>query len=196
LTQFWAAICIAILTSVFVILFAKKSLWITLEFIIGLFCIFYFIYIYILIFKGIRFNKKETYSINWKPFNIDSPSIDMIGSIDTGGALTSAGAEAGPLGCLAGIILDIIVSIFLVFIIAFLLWLGMNVIVTGILILLLPFYLLFRRSLRVAIAKGRTCHGQVGKSLLYASWTTLLNMTWLYVIIFLGHILYNWQMNR
>jgi uncharacterized RDD family membrane protein YckC len=190
LTQFWAATCIAILTSVFVILVMKRSLWIELEVVVGLLSIFYFIYLYILIFKGIRFNKNETYSINWKPFDFNNSGIEHLGLVDTGGVFTTAFAEAGPVGCLVGIVLDIVASIFLVVIIAFILWLGMNVITTGILVLFLPLFILFRRSLRIAIVKGRTCHEQTGKSLLFAAWATLLNMTWLYVVIYLGNLLH------
>ena len=169
----------------------KKSLWVELEIVVAFLCIFYLVYLYILIFKGIRFNKNETYSINWKPFDTDKPCLDMIGPVGSYGTFASAGAEAGPLGCLAGIVLDIVVSIFLVVIVAFLLWLGMNVITTGILILFLPLFILFRRSLRIALAKGRSCHGQVGRSFLYAALATSLNMTWLYGVIYLGHLLYD-----
>lgn len=119
--------------------------------------------------------------------------MNMLGPVDTYGAFATAGAEAGPLGCIAGLLLDLVVSFSLVIAIAFLLWLGMNVITTGVLILFLPVYILFRRSLRAAIVKGRTCHGQVMKSLGYAAWTTFISMSWLYVVIYLGHVVHEWM---
>jgi hypothetical protein len=192
LSHFWAATCIAVLTGLIVRMVMKKSLWIELEVVVGLLSIFYLIYTYMLVFNGIRLNKNETYSINWKPFDIDKSGIEHLWLVDTGGAFTAALAEAGPVGCLAGIVLDIIGSIFLVVIIAFLLWLGMNVISTGVLVLFLPIFILFRRSLRTAIVKGRSCHKQIAKSLSFAVWTTLINMTWLYAVIYLGHLLYDW----
>jgi hypothetical protein len=186
-THFWAALCIVLLTSTIVIFVMKRALWVELEVVVGLVSVFHLIYMYLLVFKGVRVNKNESFSIDWKPFKLESSGIEHLWMVDTGGAFTTAFAEAGPIGCLAGIVLDIVVSIFLVVIIAFLLWLGMNVITSGILILSLPIYILFKHSLRVAIAKGRTCQGNASKSISYAVWSTILNMTWLYAVIYLGH---------
>jgi hypothetical protein len=72
------------------------------------------------------------------------------------------------------------------------LWLGLNIIVTGTMILLLPLFLLFRRSLRLAVARGRTCRGNVAKSLKYAAGATVANMAWLYLIIYAGHHVSIW----
>lgn len=110
----------------------------------------------------------------------------------TGGLFTEAGAEAGPLGCVVGLLLDLVVSIILVIVIAFLLWFGINIVTTGIVVLLLPLYLLFRRSLRVAIARGRTCRGNLSKSLKFAFLVTITNMVWLYLIIFTDHHISRW----
>jgi hypothetical protein len=191
-THFWAALCIVLLTSTIVIFVMKRALWVELEAVVGFVSILHLIYMYLLVFKGVRVNKNESFSIDWKPFKLENSGIEHLWAVDTGGAFTTAFAEAGPIGCLAGIVLDVVVSIFLVVIIAFLLWLGMNVITSGILILSLPIFILFKHSLRVAIARGRTCRGQMGKSLAYAAWSTLVNITWLYAVIYLGHQLHEW----
>lgn len=192
-SHFWAALCIILLISAIVIFVMKKALWVELEVLICLVSVLHFIYMYLLVFKGVRVNKNETFCIDWKPFKLENSGIKHLWAVDTGGVFTTALAEAGPAGCLAGILLDVIVSIFLVVIIAFLLWLGMNVITSGIMILSLPIFILFKHSLRVAIAKGRTCHGNVSKSLSYAGWSTILNMTWLYAVIYLGHYLHDFM---
>ena len=191
-THFWAALCIVLLTSIIVIFVMKKTLWVELEAAVGLVSVLHFIYMYLLVFIGVRVNKKESFSINWKPFKLENSGMEHLWMADTGGAFTTALAESGPVGCLAGIVLDIVVSIFMVVIISFLLWLGMNVITSGILILSLPIFILFKHSLRVAIARGRTCRGRMGKSLAFAGWSTLVNITWLYVVIYLGHQLHEW----
>ena len=191
-THFWAALCIVLLTSTIVMLVMKKALWVELEVVVGLVSFLHLIYMYLLVYEGVRVNKNESFSIDWKPFKFDNSGIEHLGAVDTGGAFTTAFAEAGPIGCLAGVVLDVVVSIFLVVIIAFLLWLGMNVMTSGIMILSLPLYILFKHSLRVSIARGRTYQGRTGKSLAYAAWSTLLNMTWLYVVIYLGHQLHDW----
>ena len=170
----------------------KRALWVELEVVVGLVSIFHLSYMYLLVFKGVRINKNESFSIDWKPFRLENAGVEHLWAVDTGGVFTTALAEAGPAGCLAGILLDIVVSIFLVVIIAFLLWLGMNVMTSGIMILSLPIFILFKHSLRVSIARGRAYQGHVGKSLAYAAWSTLLNMTWLYVVIYLGHQLHEW----
>ncbi len=191
-THFWAALCIVILTSSVVIFVMKRALWVELEVVVGLVSFLHLVYMYLLVYEGVRVNKNESFSIYWKPFKFENSGIEHLGAVDTGGAFTTAFAEAGPLGCLAGVVLDVVVSIFLVVIIAFLLWLGMNVITSGILILSLPIFILFKHSLRVAIAKGRTCQGNSSKSILYAAWSTIINMTWLYVVVYLGHCLHDW----
>jgi hypothetical protein len=176
-----------------VLLISQKNIWVELEIIVGVLSLISFAYFLFLFYHGIRFEKNETYSITWKPFRFDESWLDALGTVDTGRLFTSAGAEAVPLGCIVGLIVDLIVSLFLIVIIAFLLWLGINIVTTGIIVLLLPLYFLFRRSLRVAVAKGRTCRGNLGKSLKHAVIVTITNMVWLYLIIFTGHYISKWS---
>lgn len=191
-THFWAAVLIAAIASACVLLISKKNIWVELEIIVGVLSLISFVYFLLLFYHGIRFGKNETYSITWKPFRFNESWLDTLGTIDTGGLFTEAGAEAGPLGCIVGLFLDLVVSLFLIIIVAFLLWLGINIVTTGIVVLLLPLYFLFRRSLRVAIARGRTCRGNLGKSFKYAIIVTITNMVWLYLIIFTGHHISRW----
>jgi hypothetical protein len=191
-THFWAAVVIAAIANACVLLISKKNIWVELEIIVGVLSLICFAYFLFLFYYGIRFEKKETYSIVWKPFRFDGSWFDTLGMVDTGGLFTEAGAEAGPLGCVVGLLLDLVVSIILIIVIAFLLWFGINIVTTGIIVLLLPLYLLFRRSLRVAIARGRTCRGNLGKSLKFAFLVTITNMVWLYLIIFTGHHISRW----
>ncbi len=191
-THFWGAVAIAAIASACVLLISKKNIWVELEIIVGVLSLISFVYFLFLFYYGIRFEKKETYSIAWKPFSFNESWVDTLGTIDTGGLFAEAGAEAGPLGCLLGFLLDLVVSLILIVVIAFLLWFGFNIVTTGIIVLLLPLYFLFRRSLRVAIAKGRTCRRNLGKSLKFAFLVTITNMVWLYLIIFAGHHISRW----
>ena len=191
-THFWGAVLIAGIASACVLLISKKNIWVELEITVGVLSLISFAYFLFLFYYGIRFEKKETYSIAWKPFRFNESWLDTLGTIDTGGLFTSAGAEAGLLGCVVGLLLDLVVSLILIIVIAFLLWFGFNIVTTGIIVLLLPLYFLFRRSLRIAIARGRTCRGSLGKSLKYAFLVTFMNMVWLYLIIFAGHHISRW----
>jgi hypothetical protein len=191
-THFWATVLIAAVASACVLLISEKNIWVELEIIVGVLSLISFAYFLFLFYHGIRFEKNETYSITWEPFRFDESWFDTLGTVDTGGLFASAGAEAGPLGCIVGLLIDLVVSLFLIVIIAFLLWLGINIVTIGIIVLLLPLYFLFRRSLRVAVARGRTCRGNLGKSVRVAVIATITNMVWLYLIIFTGHHISRW----
>ncbi len=191
-THFSVAVLIAAIGSACVLLISKNNIWIELEIIVSVLSLISFAYFLFLFYYGIRFEKNERYSITWKSFRFNESWYDTVGMVDTGGLFSSAGAEAGPLGCIVGLLLDLIVSLFLIVIIAFLLWLSINIVTTGIIVLMLPLYFLFRRSLRVAVARGRTCRGNLGKSLKYALVVTITNMVWLYLIIFSGHHISRW----
>jgi len=194
-TQFWAAVSIAAISSAAVFLFSKKNIWTELEIIVGVLSLFTFLYFFLLFYYGVRFDRNEIYSITWKPFNLNN-WIDTIGYTDTGGLFTSAGAEAGPVGCLVGLLLDIVMALFLIVIIAFLLWLGFNVFTTGVMILMLPLYFLFKRSLRVAVVRAKACHGDLTKSMTYAFGATVVNIAWLYLILYTGHYISFWLKNK
>jgi hypothetical protein len=190
-TQFWAAVSIAVVSSALVFLLSKKNIWTELELIVGGLSCLTFIYFFLLFYHGVRFERNEVYSISWKPFDIDKLWW-LDGFIDTGGLFTYAGAEAGAMECLIGFLLDIVISSFLIVIIAFLFWLGINILTIGTMVLLLPLFFLFKRSLRVAVARGRACHGNLNKSLMYAIGATIVSMVWLYLIIFIGHHVSLW----
>jgi hypothetical protein len=194
-TQFGGAITITVLSSTVVFLLMKKDIWNELEIIVSILSLFSFIYFFVLFYHGVRFDRNEIYSITWKPFNFNNWA-DTIGYVDTGGLFSSAGADAGPVGCLIGLFLDLVVSIFLIVIIVFFLWFGLNVFTTGVLILILPLYFLFKRSLRVAVVRAKACHGNIIKSLTYAFGTTVINIAWLYLIIYAGHHIFLWYINR
>jgi hypothetical protein len=191
-THFWATVLIVAIASACVLVISRKSIWVELEIIVGILSLISFAYFFILFHYGVRFGKNETYSIELKPFSLDDSWVNTLGLVDSGGFFTLAGAEAGLLGCIVGLLLDVVVSLCLILIIAFLLWLGINIITAGIMILFLPLYFLFRHSLRTVVAKGRTCRGKCGKSLRYALLVTVTNMAWLYLIIFAGHHISKW----
>jgi hypothetical protein len=183
-TNFFGSIFVVALVSSVVLLFLKKSIWVELEIIsiILFFCIF--IYLFYVLYHGIRFDNNEKYAFTWKRVD-DVTQLSPV--VDTGGALTGAGAEAGILGLIIGFLLDIIVSILLSILIAAILWFGINIVLSAILILFFPLFYLFRRSIRFVVAKGRRCHKNIEKSLLFAFQATVTNTLWLYVIIACGH---------
>lgn len=113
--------------------------------------------------------------------------MDAASQFNTGGTFTEGGAEAGPLGIIIGFLLDLLVSAVIAFVIAVILWLSFNLVVTGVVFISIPLFFLFRRSIRYIVAKGRTCHGNVGKSFLFALRATVTNTVWLYAILATAH---------
>jgi uncharacterized protein YacL len=185
-TSFWAGIIIALLVCVVASLILKKSIWIELEVISIILSVFIFIYLTYVLYHGIRFSNHEKYEITLKKIDF----ADLSGAspiVDTGGNLTSAGAEAGIIGIVVGFILDLLISIVFSFLIALIFWIGLNFILTAGIVLFMPLFYIFRRSIRYVVAKGRRCYHDITKSLLHSFRATIIATSWLYIIIFVGH---------
>lgn len=187
-TSFWSAICVAVCISIVVIFGLKQTLWLELEIITGILSLLIFLYLFFVLYHGIRFDKGERYTITWH--HVDFPSvIDGADFLDSFGVFTSMGADNGIVGIIFGFILDLVVSILLSIVIAFLIWAGINVLLTTILILFLPVFYLFRRTLRYIVAKGRFCYKNTGKAFRYAAQATIICSLWLYGILVFSHYL-------
>jgi len=184
-TNFWGTIGVALLVSLVTLLVLKKSLWAELEILIGILSLFMFAYFFLLLYHGVRFDRNESYLITWRSNLADW--LDTTAHVDTGGAFTEGGAEAGPLGLVVGFLLDVLLSILLTLLLAVVLWLSMNVLVTTVVLLGTPLFFLFRRSVRYVVAKGRSCHKDSRKAFWFALRATLLNTLWLYAILLGAH---------
>jgi hypothetical protein len=110
-------------------------------------------------------------------------------SADRGGAFTEWGAEEGVVGLIIGVLLDILISVALGLLISVLLWVGVNVVVGMALIVFLPGFYLFRRAVRMVLARGRACRGDVFKSGLSALTATVLYTGWFHAILWLARYL-------
>ena len=189
-TNFWAAVGISVLISILVLFGLEKSIWLELEFIVAILSLFCFIYLFYVLFHGIRFEKNEKYSVTFEAIDFSSV-LDGASNLDTQGSFTSAGGEAGCLGLIVGFLIDLIVSIILSFVIAIVLWAGINIVFSSVLILFLPAFYLFKKSLRYAVAKGRSCYKNFSKSFFYSLGATLISSSWFYMIIALGYYFSN-----
>jgi hypothetical protein len=63
------------------------------------------------------------------------------------------------------------------------LWLTFSFVVTAILVVAIPLFFLFRRSIRYIVANGRLCRGNLGRSVVFALRATLTNIVWFYAIL-------------
>jgi hypothetical protein len=181
-TSFWGAVGVVTVAALCTLLVLKRSLWVELHILAGFLAMFMFGYLFLVLYYGVRFDRNEQYSFSW-PISKFETWWDATSQFNTGGTLTEGGAEAGPLGIIIGFLLDLLVSIIISFVIAVVLWLTFSFVVTAILVVAIPLFFLFRRSIRYIVANGRLCRGNLGRSVVFALRATLTNIVWFYAIL-------------
>lgn len=187
-TSFIAGLCLLGFLTPLTLITVHRSIWQELEIITGALSLLAFVYLTAVLYKGVRFDKSEGFSVDWPQVRPGEMLKAMDWTpVDSGGFFTEAGAEAGLLGAVVGFLLDLLVSIFLAALISMVIWLGLNAAVGIILAVFLPVFYLYRRSLRFIVARGRTCRGSFGKSVLYALGATALYTVWFYAIFHAAH---------
>jgi hypothetical protein len=181
-TSFWAAVAVVTIASLCALLVLKRSIWVELHVLTAVLATFMFGYLFLVLYYGVRFDRNEQYSFSWPGSKFES-WWDGTSQFNTGGTLAEGGAEAGPLGMIVGFLLDLIVSAVIAFVIAVVLWLTFSFVVTAILVVAIPLFFLFRRSIRYIVVKGRSCHGNLGRSIFFALRATVTNTVWFYAIL-------------
>jgi len=188
ITSFWAGVFILVLSALIVFLLLRKPVWAELEFSVLACSAFTFLFYFYVLYHGIRFDKNEKYSITFQhppewPSREFPSWLDWLGWVDIPFDL---GGE-GCLGAIAGILLGLLLAVVMVVLLAVLIWLGENLVMDGLPVLFFPLYMVFRRAARYVAAKGRRCYGKAAPSALFALRATVVNMGWVYIVIYLGH---------
>jgi hypothetical protein len=181
-TSFLAGLATAALVTGVVVLFVKDSVWARIEMILAFLALVAFLFFFVVLYRGVRFDPQRGYVLGWvHPRTVldYTPAPDGLGC-------TEAGASEGVAGFLLGLLLDIVASLVLATLIAVLLWLGVNLLVTAVAVVFLPLYYLFRRSARYLVVRGRRCRGDALRSLMWAAAYAAANLAWLYVILALA----------
>ncbi len=190
ISSFLGALGILAIVVPLVLTFVQKSIWVRLELITAILSLFMFIFLFLVLFYGVRFDKNERYRFNWfrkRPVEL----LDTVSTFDTGGLFTEGLSEGGLLGCLLGLLIDLVMSFLILFLIAIPLWLGFNILEAAIGAIAIPLFFLFRRSIRYIVVRGRSCRGNVTKSLYYGVAYTIMNSIWFYLILFGAHYITN-----
>src|SRR5262245_53875951 len=65
-TSFWGAVIVIFLVSCITLFVLKKSLWTELEILIDILSLFMFAYFFLLLYHGVRFDKRERQLITWR----------------------------------------------------------------------------------------------------------------------------------
>jgi hypothetical protein len=184
--SFQAVLGILLVVTPLIFILVEKSIWVKLELIAAVLSFFMFGYLWLVLYHGVRFDKRERYQFQW----VGKPTADWFESgVDAGagGTFAEAGAGEGLGGLLLGILLDILVSLFLAVLLVGIFWVGANLIVGAIALVGIPLFYLFHRSLRYIVGRGRRCRGDLSKSLAYAFGYTIMNTLWFYLILFVAY---------
>lgn len=189
-SSFLTAVALLVAVTIIVFLTVHKSVWTELEVVTTGVALLMFVYASVVLYLGVRFDKNERFVIarpQFTPAMAFDASTVLADATDATGAFLTWGMEAGPLGCILGILLNVIGSLVLAILISFLLWLGVNALWAASLAVFLPLFYFYRRFLRLVVIKGRSCHRHWGRSVGQASWTTLQYAVWFYLIFVLAH---------
>jgi hypothetical protein len=182
--SFQAVLGILLVVTPLIFILVEKSIWVKLELIAAVLSLFMFGYLWLVLYYGVRFDKRERYQFQW----VGKPTAEWFesgGDAGSGGTFAEAGAGEGLGGLLLGILLDIIVSLFLAVLLVAIIWVSVNLIVGAIALVGIPLFFLFHRSLRYIVGQGRRCRGDLSKSLAYAFGYTVMNAIWFYLILFI-----------
>jgi hypothetical protein len=184
LTCFWTALGIVLIVAITVLLLMHKPVWVELEtlaVVVGILMTFFYTN---LLYNGIHFSKDETLTFGKAIGNPLDLADGMGGEF---GHFTAAGASEGPAGLLLGLVLDIIVCIFLAIVLSLLLWLGINLLVDGIIAIAIPLFYIFKRSVFFVMRHVEECHGNFLMALRYGFGYSVIKTLTLCLIIFGSH---------
>jgi hypothetical protein len=186
-TSFWMVFTILLVTSAFVLCLMQKAVWIELEtlaVIAGVLLSLFYTYI---LYHGVVFVDDRTVAVRksiGSPFDISG--VSNLGDMNFG-SFAAAGASDGIGGMLLGLLLDIVVTIFLAFVLSFLAWLGVNLVVESVALISIPLVYIFKRSLAFVLRHTEECRGNPGASLKYGFAYGAFKTATLCLIIFASH---------
>ena len=185
-TTLYASLGIVAGVTTLTLLVLHRPLWVELELVTALLSLSVYAFIAHTIFHGVRFDKRERCEVPL--FDLSYDRLPDCSGADLGGMVNFFDGDEGCLGVLVGLAASAVLVVGM----AAVLWLGLNVLATTVTLVTLPLFFIFRRSLRRIVAAGRTCRGDMKRSLLVGARLTALHMVWFYVVIYAAHRLHAW----
>jgi len=177
-----------------VFLVVHRSIWTELEIVTAIVAVLVFLYLTLVLYLGVRFDRKERFTVAWLRGNpitlldvVDLPSLDSP-------VFTELGSHFGLLGFIIGLLIDLLATAALIMLISIALWVGINGLIAVTAAICLPLFYFYRRSLRMIVAKGRDCRSNWPKSLRRAALSTLGYTAWFYGIFVLAHQIETWRL--
>lgn len=179
-TSFHAAAILLLLTVLIVMIFGDESgsasllvVFIKAVLSVSLLC---FLFLSVVLYKGVRFQGDGVYGVLYKPLD----DFDELREVSPG----IAAGYFGPVGCLFGLVFNVLWSLFFWLIAAALLWFSINAALLAISALFFPCYFVFQRSIRYITARGNACRSNFKMSALYAAWFSFIWGLWLLTMLF------------
>lgn len=180
----WLSLATAIVTGTIVAVSGKRSLIVELEWTVGIVAAALFAMLAIGLYRGARLREKEAPSAelskvdlsDWTP---DTGLPDMDCPLD---AVDGGGDELGCLGVIAGVVLSLVafVALFL------LLWVFLQVAVIVLFVVMTAIYWVLHLALRQVFAHSEDCHGNLARSVGFATLYTVLYTGWLFGLLVLA----------
>jgi hypothetical protein len=186
-TQFaFGAILLAVVL-ILVLVLVEKTVWDRMELITGILAGLMFLYFFTVLYHGVRFDKKEKIHFRWASKDPTDFVIADFGDCFFGIFTEMGLEEGGPIGLVFGLILDLLLAVIVSALLGVILWLSLNLVVATVLVLFIPLFLIFSRSLRYIVARGRHCIGDLGAACLHAVYYTVAWGGWFYAVVYLSH---------
>lgn len=163
------------------------SIFVGFEIIVGIITLLTFLFLWLVLYRGVRFEGDGIYGISYKPLDEFSEMRELGPGV--------IGGELGLVGCLFGMVFNVLWSFFFWIFAAVLLWLGINSMLLVMSVLFFPCYFIFQRSIRYITARGNACRGRLKESGLYAAWFAFIWGLWLFTLLYVLRYLairYNW----
>lgn len=132
----------------------------------------------IALYRGVRWLPRERVALTWRPWPADTPAAGRAGLEF---AFTPHADGLGSL--IVCLLLDIFLSAVLAFVVVALWWLGVNLALVTYAAVFVPLFALFRRSVRTVLVRGRTCRGDLRRSVGHALLWGVVYGGWMYGLL-------------
>ena len=181
----WLAVLTVIVAGTAVALSGERSLFIKLEWTLGVVSAALFAMLAVGHYRGVRLREKDAPAAemskvdlsDWQPDSTGLPDMDCpLDAVDGGGD------ELGCLGVIAGVLLSVVVF----FVLLGLLWVFLQFAVIVLFVVTTAIYWVLHLALRQVFAHSEDCRGKLGRSLAFASLYTVLYTGWLFALLFMA----------
>ena len=108
-TSFLTALLLLAVITPLVFLVVHRTLWLELEAVTAVVAVLMFFYLALVLHLGVRFDRNERFTVAW--FSGSPGTLLDVTSLTPDFGFVTLGSDLGPLGCLVGLIVDVLFSV-------------------------------------------------------------------------------------